>query len=69
MKKGKGSSIMRLREKTGKTQRQIADAVGVTVQTVSNWETGRRQPTLTPIQTLKLCNVLECTLEELAENG
>lgn len=69
MTEGKKNQLMKLRERTGKTQRQVAEAVGVTVQTVSNWETGRRKPTLTPEQTLKLCQTLECTLEELAFHG
>jgi transcriptional regulator with XRE-family HTH domain len=57
---------MNLRERAGLTQRQLAIGLGVTDQTVSNWETGRRTPTLTPQQTLKLCQILGCTLEELA---
>ena len=69
MTEGEKNQLMKLRERAGKTQRQVAEAVGVTVQTVSNWETGRRIPTLTPGQTLKLCEALECTLEELAFYG
>lgn len=58
--------IMRLRTKAGLTQRQIAEALGITVQTVSNWENGVRTPKLTPKETLNLCKILQCSLEELA---
>lgn len=61
-----GNQIMRLRERAGLTQRQVAQALGKTDQTVSNWETGARAPKLTPTEMLKLCRVLNCTLEELA---
>lgn len=63
-------SLMRLRERQGLTQKQVADGLGLTVQTVSNWETGFRSMKLTPKETLALCRLLGCTLEELAgEDG
>lgn len=43
--------LMRLRKRLGLTQKQVADAVGVTDQTVSNWEAGRFEPRLTIIDT------------------
>ncbi|MCC5640647.1 helix-turn-helix domain-containing protein [Nostoc sp. CHAB 5844] len=58
--------IMRLRTRAGLTQRQIAEVLGITVQTVSNWENGVRTPKLTPRETLSLCKILKCSLEELA---
>lgn len=61
-----GEQIMRLRERVGLTQRQVAEALGKTDQTISNWENGVRTPKLTPRETLALCRVLKCTLEELA---
>lgn len=62
-----GTVIMKLRSKAALTQRQIAEALGITVQTVSNWETGIRTPKLTPKETLSLCRILNCSLEELAD--
>lgn len=59
-------TIESLRTKANLTQRQVADALGKTDQTVSNWENGVRLPKLTPSETLALCKVLKCTLEELA---
>jgi DNA-binding XRE family transcriptional regulator len=57
--------LMRLRKRLGLTQKQVADAVGVTDQSVSNWEAGRFEPRLTISQTQALCRVLQCSLDEL----
>lgn len=62
---GSGEKIMNLRKRQNLTQRQLAQAVGVTDQTISNWEQGVYKPRLTPAQTLALCRILECSLEEL----
>lgn len=56
-----------LRERTGKNQRQLGEEIGVTDQTVSNWEKGNSNPRLDPVGMLKLCRALGCTLEELAD--
>lgn len=58
---------MKLRESLGLTQRQIAEAVGVTDQTVSNWERGVYAPRLTLRQTVRLCKAVDRTVEELAD--
>jgi len=60
------SKFMKLRESLGLTQKQIADAVGVTDQTVSNWERGVYSPRLTPRQTANLCKMINLSIEELA---
>ena len=60
-------NILRLRERSNLTQKQLSEAVGVTVQTISNWETGRNRPRLDPVQMLALCQILQCSLEELAD--
>lgn len=54
---------MKRRKELGLTQRQIAEAVGVTTQTVSNWETGLYTPTLTLDQTDKLCKILQADIQ------
>ncbi len=59
--------FMNRRKELGLTQRQIAEAVGVTVQTVSNWETGLYNPKLTLEQVDKLCQVLKADVKELKE--
>jgi transcriptional regulator with XRE-family HTH domain len=58
---------MKVRMRAGKTQREVALALGVTDKTISNWETGGRTFRLTPQQMLALTRFLDCTLEELAE--
>lgn len=61
------SKFMKFRESLGLTQKQIADAVGVTDQTVSNWERGVYVPKLTLRQTSRLCKVLSLSIDELAD--
>jgi DNA-binding XRE family transcriptional regulator len=62
-----GENFMTLRESLGLTQKQIADVVGVTDQTVSNWERGVHVPRLTLRQTIKLCKITKRTIEDLAD--
>lgn len=61
--------ITKLRNKSGLTQKQVAESLGLTVQTISNWETGLRVPRLTPKQVLILCKTLQCSLEDLASGA
>jgi DNA-binding XRE family transcriptional regulator len=62
-----GKVITNLRSKVGLTQKEVADRLGVTVQTISNWETNTRAPLLDPKKTWELCNILQCSLKELIE--
>lgn len=39
-----GTRIKRARERKRWTQRQLADALGVNIKTVDNWENGRTSP-------------------------
>jgi len=61
------STFSKLRQSRHLTQRQIADALGITVQTVSNWEVGRAEPKLTIRQFKALLKVLDCSVEELPD--
>jgi transcriptional regulator with XRE-family HTH domain len=58
------SKIAELRRAVGMTQRQLADAVGVTESTVSNWEQGRNALKQLE-QFAKLCKVLKCSPDDL----
>lgn len=62
---------MLLRKRAGLTQQQVADALGVSRVTVSNWEMGRygKEPVkLSVRQTKTLCALLGVTLEELPDD-
>ena len=58
---------MKLRERAGLTQRQIAESLGKTVGTVSGWERFTKKPRLSFSETKSLMELLNCTLDELIE--
>lgn len=71
-------TIMSLRKNINVTQEELAALLTVafkligssrkvTKKSVSDWETGRHKPRFSPEETLATCNVLCCTLPELAE--
>lgn len=62
------SPLKRRREELGLTQRDVAVAVDVSVQTVSNWETGRyKEAKLTLPQVKALCRTLHWAIEDLPD--
>lgn len=65
----KESPLKRRREELGLTQRDVAVAINVSVQTVSNWETGRfKEVKVTLPQVKALCRVLKWTIEDLPDD-
>jgi len=60
-------TLAKLREQAGLTQRQLADALGVTITTISNWERGAKEPNLTFAQVKRVTEVLHCSLDDLVE--
>lgn len=61
--KATGQFILELRKEKGFTQKQLADAIGVSDKAVSKWETGNGMPDTGLL--LPLCNTLDITVNEL----
>jgi DNA-binding XRE family transcriptional regulator len=68
MVKDTQSPLAMLRTLRFMTQKDLAEAIGVSETTIRNWEKGRATPQLTPKQTKALCKALNITLEELPDN-
>ncbi len=62
-----GEKLKQRRESLNLTQREVAAQVGVTIITVQNWEADRHIPKLYPKQTKALCDLLNFTVEDLAQ--
>jgi transcriptional regulator with XRE-family HTH domain len=65
-KKSSVSRIAEFRERAGLTQKELSKLVGVTENTIANWEKGRSG--IDWIEKLiRLCKVLDCNLESLID--
>lgn len=62
------SPLELLREQAGKTQEEVAEALGVTDHTYRNWVKGRAIAKLTVRQIKTLCRVLNTPLEEMPDD-
>lgn len=62
------SKFVALRLEAGLTQKQIADELGVSEQTVRNWEQGKHLPRLTIPQVKKLCRLIGKSLDEIPDD-
>ena len=62
-----GNKITELRKKRNYTQEQLAEKVGVTRQTLSNWESNITSPDLN--QTSILCEELKININDLIDNN
>lgn len=58
-----GVFISDMRKSQGMSQKQLADAVGVTDKAVSKWETGKSLPEISKMESL--CEVLHININEL----
>lgn len=56
-------NIKTIRKSRGLTQTQLAKCIGVRGSTVSNWESGIRQPSILMVQ--NIANELHCTVDDL----
>jgi transcriptional regulator with XRE-family HTH domain len=66
-KEQKFLDLRELREKAGLRREQVAVALNKSHTTISNWETGRFIPTLTPTETLLVLKTYDCTLDEFEQ--
>ncbi len=57
--------LVELRKKYGLTQSELAILVGVQQNTVSQWESGKRNPSSSILP--RLADALGCTIDELYE--
>lgn len=60
-------TLMKVRTRAGMTQKQLADLLGVTISTVSNWERGVQVPRLTFSQTKLFMEASGHSIDELVE--
>ena len=58
---------MKLREQIGITQKDVAERLDVTDQSVSNWEIGKHEPKLTVNQWINYYRLLNCTPDDLRD--
>ena len=61
-----GNNIFNLRKKAGISQEELGEKIGVTRQTISNWELGETTPN--PEQLKSLSKLLNITIDELVDN-
>lgn len=61
-----GENILKLRKKLGLSQEELSEKVGVTRQTISNWELNETQPN--PEQLKLLSKALNVSVDELINN-
>ena len=57
------TNLQRIRKEKGMSQKELADALGVTQGTVSAWESGRWDPTVENLRAV--AKVLGVTVDEL----
>ena len=58
-----GKKIQKYREETGMTKQELAEAMGVTVQTVYRWENGEREPDIATF--MKLMKTLGISFDKV----
>lgn len=58
-----GEKIRQARENAGLSQKQLAEALGLDQSAVSNWETGKSEPTLHNLR--RMADILGCRPADL----
>ena len=62
-----GEKITELRKKFNYTQEELAEKIGVTRQTISNWESSITSPDLN--QAILLCSLLKVSISDLIDDN
>ena len=62
-----GNNLKYLRNKNSLNQKELADKLQVSQNTVSNWEQGNREPDSIELF-LEICKIFEVTLDELIKS-
>lgn len=65
--KPKRGGLVKLRKRAKLTQTQLGAVLGLSRKAIYEWEHGLAAPKLYPWDTQKLCQALNCSLEELVE--
>lgn len=60
------NSLVKLREKQGLTQTKLSALVGVKSNTISQYESGKREPSIIVLK--KIAKVLNCTVDDLLKD-
>ncbi|OUC15889.1 MAG: hypothetical protein B0A82_04490 [Alkalinema sp. CACIAM 70d] len=68
VEKQEGKTFVMLRKELELTQDDVAKVLGVTRDTVANWENGRSVPKLEIWQTKALCRLLGRPIEEIPDS-
>ena len=62
----KNEKLQRVRQETGMSQRQLAQAAGISVRVLQDYERGARDISGAKLATLlKICNALHCDIEDI----
>ena len=60
-----GNNLFQARKKTGLSQETVAEKLGISIQTISKWETGESLPDI--YQAKKLAKLYKLSLDELID--
>lgn len=58
-------NLRQLREQQNLSVEDVASRLSKSHSTIRNWESGKTEPTLTVSETVQLCALYECSLEQL----
>lgn len=59
------TTALTLRKRSGLSQRRVAQELDIRPQTISTWEKGGSLPHLPPSKWKRLCELYQCSLDEL----